>query len=69
MTAEEFLKKQEYWNIDRLAKWEVKKAMIEFAKYHVEKALDSVYLKINIEKVIDGNKDSIINSYPLKNIK
>lgn len=65
MTAEEFLEKQKYWDIDRLAKWEVEKAMIEFAKYHVEQALKEVYEQN--EEILD--KSFIINSYPLTNIK
>jgi|688.fasta_scaffold78992_6 hypothetical protein len=43
--------------------------MIEFAKFHVEAALTHVYEKINIEEVQDGIKDSILNVYPLENIK
>ena len=43
--------------------------MIEFAKLHVEAALENVL--INIEISADGflNEESILNAYPLKNIK
>ena len=67
MSAEEFFEKNTNGFLDRN---DCEKLMIEFAKYHVELALNGVNSKINIEDVI--NKDdysSIINSYPLKNIK
>lgn len=47
----------------------IEEFMIEFAKLHVEAALTHVYEKINIEEVQDGIKDSILNAYPLDNIK
>ena len=45
--------------------------MIEFAKLHVEQALEAVSNithKNGISRIID-NKESILNSYPLTNIK
>jgi hypothetical protein len=43
--------------------------LIQFAKLHVEAALENVL--INIEISADGflNEESILNAYPLKNIK
>ena len=70
MTAEEFLEKQKYWDIDRLAKWEVKKAMIEFTKYHVEQALKEASEKIVFDySEISTIQQLILNAYPLTNIK
>jgi hypothetical protein len=62
---------------------DVKTAMIEFAKLHVEAALKEASEKVKIEgggtfKTNEGylqsvptivNKDSILNAYSLKNIK
>ena len=49
-------------------------AMIEFAKYHVELALKSASKNVIVynyreSDTIKINKPSILNSYPLKNIK
>jgi len=62
-----------------LDKDDIEDQMIEFAKYHVELALKSASetATLNIEPLIgsiDGytseiNKDSILNSYNLDNIK
>ena len=50
---------------------DIKKAMIEFAKLHVEEALkqasEQVYVSDTVFCEID--KDSILNAYPLENIK
>jgi len=53
---------------------DVKKAMIEFTKLHVEAALKAAAEQAEIENDWDnqkGNisKDSILNAYPLENIK
>ena len=49
----------------------IKKAMIEFAKMHVEEALkqasEQVYVSDTVFCEID--RDSILNAYPLENIK
>ncbi len=50
----------------------VKSAMIEFAKFHVEAALKAAckYSKTSeIMGVIGVDEDSILNAYPLENIK
>ena len=49
--------------------------MIEFAKYHVEKALEKAYQNSEIIYPEENNfiesidKESILNAYPLENIK
>jgi hypothetical protein len=57
---------------------EVEEAMIEFAKLHVEAALEAAVNSARTEAIprpptdsiiIVVNKDSILNSYPLTNIK
>lgn len=45
---------------------DVKTAMIEFAKLHVEAALKEAANSVVIQGV---NGNAVINSYPLKNIK
>ena len=51
----------------------IKKAMIEFAKLHVEAALKEANRKVIVTYYYDEgirvNKDSILNAYPLTNIK
>ena len=51
----------------------IKKAMIEFAKLHVEAALEEANRKVIVTYYYDEgirvNKDSILNAYPLENIK
>jgi hypothetical protein len=73
MTAEECLNSyvDDYYEISTEG---AKNAMIEFAKYHVEKALKKAAqeAEINFEVYIDDyeiNRDSILNAYPLENIK
>jgi hypothetical protein len=61
ITAKEFLKQSPRNSVEGF--------MIEFAKLHVEEALTHVYEKIDIEEVQDGIKDSILNAYPIENIK
>ena len=59
----------------------IEEFMIEFAKYHVQKALQSAYDYHTIEKYkkeemydypdienFRANKESILNAYPLENI-
>ena len=54
---------------------DVQQAMIEFAKLHVEAALKEASEKARLKELeihlSDGSvdKDSILNSYPLENIK
>jgi len=79
-TAEELILKTgsyEFWDNFYVVKEEIKDAMIEFAKLHVEAALKKASKKAEIidvgidyaimEFVVD--KSSILNSYPLENIK
>ena len=53
----------------------INNAMIEFAKYHVEQALEKAYQNSEIIYPEENNfiesidKESILNSYPLENIK
>ena len=93
-TAEEFLVRDElfktplteeekHYYIDRIITYDdYIKGMIEFAKYHVQKALQSAYDYHTIEKYkkeemydypdienFRANKKSILNAYPLDLIK
>ena len=84
-TAEEFLKKKKYPTFDKsggLEVYYVKEAMVDFAKMHVQKALQSAYDYHTIEKYkkeemydypdienFRANKKSILNAYPLDLIK
>ena len=77
-TAEEFL--DNFLNKDAIP-WSpeidkvygcINTAMIEFAKLHVEAALKEAYENADLEYYGDEvcyNKDSILNAYPLENIK
>lgn len=76
MTAIKFLKNKKYPSFNNsggLGLTYVEEVMIEFAQYHVQKALQEASIvsqqinKYNSLKIIDKTK--IINSYPLKNIK
>lgn len=74
-----------YYNMDRdedghpiYYEWSVKDTMIEFAKLHVEAALEAASSKSYTESIYTGrqfgmqsrvNKNSILNAYPLENIK
>ena len=70
-TAEEFLKRDEsgvYNEVD------ITKTMIEFAKLHVEATLRAAVLEAHTKDVpytddVEVDENSILNSYPLKNIK
>ena len=82
-TAEEFLKNfnEEENNIDKLYYDSyVKKAMIEFAKMHVQESLRLASVEAEVEHELSNpydpnseyqivNKDSILNAYPLDLIK
>ena len=43
--------------------------MRDFAKLHVEAALKNVVANINVEDVINDDNSSILNAYPMENIK
>lgn len=82
MKAEEFLRNAKK---DANNRWTAKKMLIEFANYHVQKALKEASENATLYDIDDDvsigkqyygdnititiNKDSILNSYPLKNIK
>ena len=78
-TAEEFI--EQYLRGDRVHddinkvvdEEEAIEAMIEFAKLHVEKALKNASEDVELETYGNFgnsvNKDSILNSYSLENIK
>lgn len=69
-TAEEFLRKNIDYVLEKDCKEDVENAMKEFAKLHVEAALIEVFRithKNGIPRIVD-DKDSILNSYPLENI-
>ncbi len=76
-TAEEFLKKEELvTDINEQKAWlsNVKRYMIEFAKLHVEAALeaaleDSPHGSSTDIPSYEDMKDAILNAYPLTNIK
>ena len=81
-TAEEFLGKNIDYVLEKDCKEDVKQAMIEFAKLHVEAALKAASEKAKIterKKVIDNTggyvriptiyKKHILNAYSLENIK
>jgi len=76
-TAQEFLGKNIDYVLEKDCKEDVEQAMIEFAKLHVEAALKEASENAKIIDVgIDysiikwvADKDSILNSYPLENIK
>ena len=82
-TAEDFLIKKNYplYNeFGGLGMYYVKEAMIEFAKMHVQEALRLASVEAEVEHELSNpydpnseyqivNKDSILNAYPLENIK
>lgn len=77
-TAEEFLKQFELGNTGKIDIEDSEEAIIEFAKLHVEAALKEASNKSYTEIVHTGrqfgtqtrvNKNSILNAYPLENIK
>ena len=71
-TVEEFLKQFELGNTGKIDIEDSKEAIIEFTKLHVEAALKEASEKA--EKLMSHSwekeyQQSIINSYPLTNIK
>lgn len=76
-TAEEFLDLQH--KTVPSTKFDIRQVMIEFAKLHIEAALKASYDNAEIENCGNPydseddskcvNKNSILNSYPLENIK
>ena len=72
-TAEEFLKKYELGNTGKIDIEDAKEAIIEFAKLHVEAALKAASEDVELETYgsfgNSVNKESILNAYPLTNIK
>lgn len=78
LTAKEYLKKldEESGTIWTEDDDEICKAFIDFAKLHVEQALKTAYDNVEINDFDEHrqyspsvNKDSILNAYPLTNIK
>lgn len=77
-TAEEYLANTGALDADNVNK-NVTETMIEFAKIHVEAALNEIYEKAEIETHYPNpytsesyervNRQSILNAYPLTNIK
>ena len=69
LTAEEFMLD----TLESMDQQEVERAMIEFAKMHVEAALKAAAenAEVNIPDYGDYEVDeeSILNAYPLENIK
>lgn len=80
-TAEELLEKfaDTQYTMSRNGKEKAIEAMIEFAKLHAEAQRDAILKKVSLtdfaqeflqEEASDAiDKDSIINAYPLENIK
>ena len=74
-TSEEFLRKNiDYVLSENDCKEDVEKAMIEFAKLHVEAALKAAMYKadekeLSSMQVNDYYRGQILNSYPLEKIK
>lgn len=69
MTAQDFLKIKEPNSFIIPQEW-----LIEFTEYHVKLALEAAYnnAEMDLIKFTDDweiNKDSILNAYPLENIK
>ena len=73
-TAEEFLKGRPWKNGMNLQE-RIHESMIEFAKLHVEAALEEAeketvkHISKTILELNMYNKNSILNAYPLENIK
>lgn len=81
-TAEEYLKESDTYDKDypTISLYDAEQCMIEFAKLHVEAALKEAsenakahidhngeWVSTNVKSRV--NKESILNSYPLENIK
>ena len=75
ITAEELLDNIEIWDGVFVHSKNAKQAMIEFAKLHVTEALKEASENVehlwddNENELFDIDKDSILNAYPLENIK
>ena len=72
ITAEEFINCEQYYRVT--PNYDTINAMIEFAKLHVEEALkvasEKGYIQIDEHELsCSVDKKSILNSYPLTNIK
>ena len=81
MTTEELIKEKDYWFFETLPgnqdtfilKEDISELMIKFAQFHVKLALSAAYE--NIEYTEENSsvpyvkEDSILNAYPLSNIK
>ena len=68
MTAEEFLEQENY--PESLSGGTLHYVMREFAKLHVEAQQKAIIKNINLEDIInDDDYSSILNAYPLENIK
>ena len=74
-TADEFLEKNIDYDLPQDCYNDVERAMIEFAKLHVQAALKRASEKAHLKELSihlsDGSvdKDSILTSYPPENIK
>lgn len=73
MTAEEYLSKNHPFGC---ADYELKEALINFAKIHVELALKKASEEVELDgfaqQFLDNDridKDTILDAYPLENIK
>lgn len=74
MNIQEFIQKYNKDNDTQYSSYDVnEKLMIEFAKYHVEKALEAAVEDAWVEcrnyDEYNVNKDSILKAYSLDNIK
>ena len=77
ITAEELLQQERFYAVTSGDEHEIINAMVEFAKMHVEAALEEANNKattkymnaISGPPIIMIDEDSILNAYPLTNIK
>ena len=63
---------EEFCNDMRYVTYSLDEKLITFAKLHVKEALQKAYENADLEYYGDEvcyNKDSILNAYPLENIK
>jgi hypothetical protein len=70
-TAEEFVLEHNSKGVDLEWNYVTKEAMIEFAKLHVEAALEAANDKVNYAMEEFGGvfPDTVLSVYPLNNIK
>jgi hypothetical protein len=70
-SVKEFLESEEFYSVSN--DFDTHQAMIEFAKLHVQEALKQAAENAELESYgkfgCSINKESILNSYPLGNIK